>query len=281
MILTWLFAFVTNNLPDHYPEKTPCPTYCRVDHKCVMRIYKANRVEHKVYDPDDTLPDSLIVQANWREGQVGDWVRADDDCVIQVLRRGKMLRRTGKNKVREYIGTCTGTFPAVDTVKMDTSRREDIYSFGGRKVQDRIFDKKNLSKCEEYFVTLLANKVSPEEAYLKAFPTNNRKYAFEKAGTLVRTERVKTAMKEELKPVLEELDIDERFVLKTIKEVISTSEKDETRLKALFKLADIMDLEDKNSTKVTQVTGALFQGFSNKELENVERPKEIIDGNKS
>jgi len=52
-------------------------------------------------------------------------------------------------------------------------------------------------------------------------------------------------------------------------------------LKALFKLADIMDLEDKNSTKVTQVTGALFQGFSNKELENVERPKEITDGDRN
>ena len=82
-------------------------------------------------------------------------------------------------------------------------------------------------------------------------------------------------MKEELKPVLEELDLDERYVLKNIKEVISTSEKDETRLKALFKLADIMDLEDKNQTKVTQVTGALFQGFSKDMVEAAERPKEI------
>jgi len=82
-------------------------------------------------------------------------------------------------------------------------------------------------------------------------------------------------MKEELKPVLEELGISEEYVLKTIKEVILSTDKDETRLKALFKLADIMDLEDKNSTKVTQVTGALFQGFSDKELETVSRPIEI------
>ena len=273
IILTWLFAYTMNNLPE--PEKVPCPVYCRVDHDCVMRVYKANRVEHKVYDPDDTLPDSLIDQANSREGQVGDWVKADDDCVVQVLRRGKMLRRTGKNKVREYIGTCTGTFPAVDTVKMDTSRREDIYSFGGRKVQDRIFDKKNLSKCEEYFVTLLSNKVSPEEAYLKAFPTNNRKYAFEKSGTLMKTERVRTAMKEELKPVLEELGISDKSVLRNIKHVAQNAEKEDVRLRALFKLSDILDLEDKNSTKITQVTGALFKGFSNTEIESVARPKEL------
>ena len=36
-----------------------------------------------------------------------------------------------------------------------------------------------------------------------------------------------------------------------------------------------MDLEDKNSTKITQVTGALFKGFTNKELEVAERPEEI------
>ena len=47
------------------------------------------------------------------------------------------------------------------------------------------------------------------------------------------------------------------------------------RLRALFKLSDIMDLEDKNQTKVTQVTGALFQGFTPDKLEAAERPKEI------
>lgn len=57
-----------------------------------------------------------------------------------------------------------------------------------------------------------------------------------------------------------------------------TSEKPDVRLKALFKLSDILDLEDKSSTKVTQVSGALFQGFSNDQLEAVERPKEIENG---
>ena len=38
-----------------------------------------------------------------------------------------------------------------------------------------------------------------------------------------------------------------------------------------------MDLEDKNQTTVTQVTGALFGGFDDKMLEVAERPKEIED----
>ena len=240
-----------------------------------MRFYKANGIKHRVYEPDDELPSDLLVLRDWRCGQVGEWVMADDDCVIQILRRGKMLKRMGKNKVKEYVGTCTGTFPVGDSVKMDTSRREDIYSFSGKKAQDRMQDKSTLSNYEQKFVALMAAGIKPEDAYLQAFPTENRKYAFEKSGTLVKTERIRTAMKEELKPVLEELGISEEYVLKTIKEVIHSTDKDETRLKALFKLADIMDLEDKNSTKVTQVTGALFQGFSNKDIEGAVRPKEI------
>ena len=58
-----------------------------------------------------------------------------------------------------------------------------------------------------------------------------------------------------------------------------TSEKEDVRLRALFKLADILDLEDKNQTKVTQVSGALFQGFSPEQLEQAERP-EITEGTK-
>ena len=88
-----------------------------------------------------------------------------------------------------------------------------------------------------------------------------------------------TAMKEELKPHMEELGLDERYILREIKSVIDNSAaKDDTRLKALFKLADIMDMEDKNRTQVTQLTGAVFKGFSDDILKEAERPKELKEG---
>jgi hypothetical protein len=244
-----------------------------------MRQHRVNRIAHKIYDPDDALPDGMIVQTNWREGEPGDWVTADDDCVIQILRRGRMHRTKGKKKIREYVGTCTGTFIVSAKSKMDTSRRENIYSFGGtRHSDDILLDRTNLSTCEHAFVLYMSQGIPMDEAYLKAFPTDNRRYAFSRAKKLVKTERINTAMKEELKPVLEELGINESYVLEKIKATAETADKEDVRLRALFKLSDIMDLEDKNETKVTQVTGALFQGFTPDELENVERPKEIEDG---
>ena len=241
-----------------------------------MRVYKVNRVEHTVFDNIDEVPSSITIADNWRSGEVGDWVKADDGCYIQILRKGKMVVPKGRNKVREYVGTCTGTFPVTSKAKMDTSRRLNIYSFGGNKSSaDVLLDRTVLSKHEHLFVGYIVSGLSPQDAYMKAFPTNSPGYAKQKSAQLVKTKRIMTAMKEELKPVLEELGINETSILKNINTIAMSSEKDETRLKALFKLSDIMDLEDKNKTTVTQVSGALFQGFADKHLVEATRPKEI------
>jgi len=241
-----------------------------------MRIYRVNGIEHKVYESDDILPDGLIVQSDWRKGVVGDWVKADDDCVLEVLRQGTMKRQKGKKREVAYVGTCTGTFPAYSGTKMDTSRRLNIYSFGGGKLADDVLiQRENLSKCEQVFVVYLASGLCAQDAYMRAYPTNDPGYAKFKSAQLVKTSRIRTAMKEELKPVLEELDIDEKFILNNIKEVILSSEKDDTRLKALFKLADIMDMEDKTRTSTTTLAVGAFKGFSENALDEVQRPKEL------
>ena len=273
LFLTGLLALLLKMFPP--PEGIECPVYCKTDHIHSMKVYTINKVDCKVYEPDDILPEGLIVQSNWRDGQVGEWIKTDDDCVIEVLRRGTMKKKMGKNKLVEYIGTCTGTFLVSKKVKMDASKRENIYSFSGRKVDDVVRNRTELNNYETLFVTYVAKGVEPVKAYLQAFPTNSPGYAQIKSTQLLKMERIKTAMKEELKPVLQELGINEDYILKTIKEVIDSTDKDETRLKALFKLSDIMDMEDKNKTTVTQVSGALFKGFSDEMIESAERPKEI------
>lgn len=241
-----------------------------------MKYFKVNGIEHKVFEKDDPIPGYIGKIVDWRDGHVGDWVKADDGCVIQVLRRGVMHARKGKKAKKEYIGTCTGTFPVSKNVKMDTNRRLNIYSFSGsKKSHDILINRTDLNKREELFVLNLAQGMPLDKAYTRAFPTNNKRYALEKAQDLVKTERVKTAMKEELKPVLKALGINETSVIKNINTIAMSAEKDETKLKALFKLADIMDLEDKNKTTVTQVTGMQFKGFLDEDVQKAERPKEL------
>ena len=235
-----------------------------------MREYKVNGQLHTIYDEIDEVPSNVSYLDDWRKAAIGDWVIADDGGVIQILRRGKMLTR---NKVKEYVGTCTGSFPVLGSVKMDTSRRDNIYSFGGRRAKDALLDRTTNSKHETLFIQYLVSGMSLKDAYIKAFPTNTGWYAQEKATALMRLERITKQVKEELKPVLEKLGIDNETVLKDIHDVSKKAEKEDVRLRALFKLSDILDLEDKTSTKVTQVTGALFQGFKPDALEEVVRPE--------
>ena len=237
-----------------------------------MRVYKVNGVYHKVYETLEESPLQKIVE-DWRKGDVGDWVKADDNSIIQVLRKGRMLRKNGEVY---YIGTCTGTFIAEKSVHMDTDKRANIYSFGGNSTPEEIVqNRKGLTSSEELFVTYVSSGMSPQDAYVKAFPTNNKRYARVKAVNLIKTKRIKTAMKEELKPILEEVGINEDYILRGIKSEADMADKADTRLKALFKLSDIMDLEDKGSTKVQSQTAIQFKGFTDEMLDTADRPKEI------
>ena len=244
-----------------------------------MRTYKASNQFHKVYDDMDEylemhpeIPGSYI-STKWQGSQIGDWVQADDGCIIQILRRGEMKTRRGTAKTRSYVGTCTGTFMCTPKAKMDTSKRENIWTISGKDTERVIFERKSSTKREILFCQFMAGGLSPEKAYLQAFDTKNSHYAKEQSARLMKTERIRSTMKEELKPVCEELGINDKSVLEEIKRVADTSQKDDTKLKALFKLADILDLEDKSQTRVTQISGAVFRGFGENELENVERPQ--------
>ena len=236
-----------------------------------MREYTVNKIKHLVYDDITEAPKTIKVKDDWRAGQVGDWVQTDDGCIIQVLRRGKMLRKKG---TQYYIGTCTGTFPVSKNIKMDADRRPNIYSFSGYTTPNEVVqNRREMTANEKLFVNYLTEGMQPDEAYMRAYPTNNKSYARSKAVSLISTERIHTAMKEELKPVMDELGISETTILRDINTIATTAERDDTRLKALFKLSDIMDLEDKNAAKVQQITGVQFKGFTDDMIDNAERKK--------
>ena len=73
-----------------------------------MRTYKVNGIFHNVYEGKESPPPKKVI-SDWRNGKIGEWVKSDDGCIVQILRKGKMLR---KNSEAHYVGTCTGTFIA-------------------------------------------------------------------------------------------------------------------------------------------------------------------------
>ena len=235
-----------------------------------MRKDKVNRSYNIVYDSIDEVPSGIQVIEDWRNGEVGDWVKTDDGCIVQVLRKGILNSQYSKNKKTNYFGTCTGTY--TETMKMTSVRNEDIYTIGGKPSRVHVDSGgRDLTGKEAMFVSMVSEGVSPTKAYLNIFPTDNQRYASVRSVKLMKTNRIRTAMKKELKPYLKELGIDELYILDGIKNEADTAEKSDTRLKALFKLSDILDLEDKTTSSVQHLTGVQFQGFLPDDVDKVER----------
>ena len=237
-----------------------------------MRQYKIGKKHHPVFEDDDEVPKGTQIIDNWRDGEVGDWVRADDDNVIQILRCNQMLNQ-GKYPIK-YIGTCTGTYLCRERDKMDTERRENIYSISARasnNTSKRIKDRSYLTANEAAFSKYIANGFSPEEAYKRAFGTDNVRYAKMKSAVLIKQERIVSAVKEELDEVLKEQGISLGYLIKGVKLEAENADRSNDRLKALSMLWDAAEVIPKQ--KVTQVTGALFQGFDDNMLESAKRPE--------
>jgi len=243
-----------------------------------VKTYSISNVEHVVYEDVTELPEGLKYSSNWRDAEISDWVEAEDGCIVQILRSGMMKKRRGKVRDVKYLGTCTGTFSTAKSTKFHTEPSDNIYSFSGKKYQQgSLKERTNPTTNEVMFAQYVSRGCSPENAYLKAYKTKNRKHAYISAGILIKTERVQKLMREDLKPILKALCIDREMVLSGIRDIALQGDKDSDRLKALIELEEILEI--KETTKVQEITGALFQGFQPDQLEAATvKPKKLKEG---
>ena len=90
----------------------------------------------------------------------------------------------------------------------------------------------------------------------------------------MKTERIVKKIDEELDDVFEELGVDLRYLIKSAKDTVDDEEnRASDKLTALKMLWDAKGVVKKE--KQTQVTGAVFQGFDDKQLDIVNKPKEL------
>ena len=122
------------------------------------------------------------------------------------------------------------------------------------------------------FAKHVAHGMTPEKAYLKVYTTKNVAYAKERSAILVKQERVVMAVKEELDSVFKDLGIDLKYLIAKAKDELEISDRASDRLKALQMLWDAADVVPKG-TKVTAMTGAVFQGFNQDLLNDAKRPQ--------
>jgi len=243
-----------------------------------MRKYTVKNQSYTVYDSPDEFPEDMQFLDDWRAGDVEDWVLADDNCIIQILRVGYFARPTKKVKALKYVGTCTGTFICKKTYKMDCDKRENIYNISGKSPYTQTIERESVTHRERLFAEFISQGMERTEAYLRAFTTKSRHHAQAQAGLLLKQERVRSVMKEELKPVLAKLGINDTMVLEGIKDVALTGDKDSDKLKALFELADILEIKETRK-EITAIGGAVFKGFLPENTEVLDDRKQLLGEN--
>ncbi len=130
-----------------------------------MREYKVKDRVHAVYDTIDEVPDHIQYTDQWRSASIGEWVLADDGCIVQILRSGQ-LKRAYRKKDVNYIGTCTGTFICSTAYKMDTDRRDNIYNLSGKTPQASVKDRKDATPKEQLFAQFVSQGMKATDALL-------------------------------------------------------------------------------------------------------------------
>tara|TARA_R110001583_G_scaffold44890_1_gene142105 strand:- start:170 stop:931 length:762 start_codon:yes stop_codon:yes gene_type:complete len=237
------------------------------------RIVKG--VTHHLYDNEQEFRENhenVSLSTNWRHCNEGDWVLTDDGQVCQVLHLG-VLKKHDRKKETTFIRTIMGSFVCGPKVKMQGQMKTNMHTFStkGKSPSVRKKERTKATEREFLFGKYVAKGDDVVESYMKAFPSNNEKYAKSQAKLLLKTDRVKNLIREEIDKYLNEAEITPLYLLEEMRHIIDkgeTSDRDKlTAITTLMKLSGMME------TQKTTESVTLFQGFTQEQLSAIQGPE--------
>jgi hypothetical protein len=236
-----------------------------------VKTRKIKSIEHPLFQDEEEfkhyMPNKPLI-TDWRNGLEGDWVLCDDGQVCMVLKRGG-LKASGREKIYNYyIRTVIGSYVCKPSTKMKGKMKNNIYTFGKDKSKYDINKERVKPTSKEFlFAKYVAKGDDITDAFLTAYPTENRSYAEREAKILMSTKRVQGLIKEEIEKVMNEAEITPLYILEKMKDIIeSDASRDSDKVSLLKELVAIAGMRDteKKSESVT-----LFQGFSPEQLDAI------------
>tara|TARA_R100001082_G_scaffold110655_1_gene91224 strand:- start:4048 stop:4812 length:765 start_codon:yes stop_codon:yes gene_type:complete len=250
-----------------------------------MITRKINKINHPIYEDMgefEKYNPGIDVIKNWRDGTEGDWIVSDDGQVCQVLKRGELKASKTSNNLKYYIRIPLGTFVCNDKTRIEGEPRKNLYSFGlaNKTVWNHKIEKKETTHREFLFAQFVAKGDNIVDSFVKAYPTNNKKYAKGQAKILMKAKRIQKLIREEIDKVLTEADITPLYLLEGMRAIVDNSQsqdKDKIQaIKTLMQISGMMDTE-KRSESV-----AVFQGFTKEQLNAIGsgEVKQIAEANK-
>ena len=248
-----------------------------------MKSQKIKYIEHFVYDDIEEWNTATGGRENlvndWRKGEEGDWVRADDGGIIQLLKVSKKIKHPNDRKNYKaadgWVRTVVGTFLRNEKTQMDTDfdKHPNRYTFSTKikNTNSRVKSRKNCTNKEKIFATTVATGVDAVSAYMKAFSEANRGTARKKALELLKQMRVMSEIEKTSKEIAKELGIDHEYILGSLKHLADSSDDQNIALQSLKELGKAIGTLGGGTKKIETGVVGLFQGFSENELEGARR----------
>lgn len=191
-----------------------------------------------------------VVVENWRFGRQGDWVRADDGGIVQILKQADLPHHNDRKNYKNHRGYCrtvVGTFMQDDNWEMDTDfdQHPDRYRFGSAtqtEIEHRQKHRKNLSNPEVIFVTALCSGKDLKHAYAEYCSAVKKDFPHpdweRKAVGILKRERILKAVNKNVEEIAQKLGIDYEYIMSELKELGEATKNDNIKLGVLKELAE-------------------------------------------
>tara|TARA_R100001082_G_scaffold104998_1_gene76799 strand:+ start:945 stop:1691 length:747 start_codon:yes stop_codon:yes gene_type:complete len=216
-----------------------------------------NKKEFRSHFPIEPL------KSDWRTAPEGSYVLTDDNQVLKIL-----------HKNNNYVRTLLGMRKTTGKYTLEGEPVKNIYSFASNVDHfQAVKNRKKPTSREILFARYVIDGNDVVDAYLKAYRTNNRKYAKTHAKLLLKQERIIRMISKENSESLKKIGIDSDYLFEKTKEVIDNLEgKDSDKLRAIELLMKIRDMFPKEEKREALT---VFQGFSPEQLDKLKKADEI------
>ena len=218
----------------------------------------------------------------WKEGNEGDWVKADDGGIVELVKVSDNISHPGDSKnykvATGWCRTVVGTFLKTKNAVMDTDFKQhpNRYTFS-KKIKDtrkRVKERKNVTKNEKVFSINVATGMGAVKSYMEAYNEVDSEKAKKKALLLLKQDRVMKEIDKRVDEVAKSLGIDHEYVLSKLKHLADFCDDSNIILQSTKELGKIIGTAS-NAVKQSQVgVIGMFEGFTDNQLKLADR-KEV------
>ena len=252
-----------------------------------MRYQSIKKIRHYVYENIEDYrlhnPDGMEPISDWRIADEGDWVYADDKCIVQLLKVSKHIKHPNDRKnytyAKGWVRTVVGTFIVRDNSFMDTDfdLHKNRYTFSKsiKSPSSRVKKRKKVTNKEKLFATNIAVGMGAVKSYMDAYSESDSYKAEKKAAILLKQRRVMQEVEKSVLDIAKDMGVDHEYILRSLKTLAESTTDENIALQSIKELGKSIGTLGGGIKKIETGIVGMFQGFSPEQIESADTRNQV------